>query len=54
MKTKELSKQVMDEVVEKYKSGLGYRKISKSLMIHHSAINSIIFNGKNMVPKQTC
>jgi hypothetical protein len=29
MKTKELSKQVRDKVVEKYRSGLGYKKYQK-------------------------
>jgi hypothetical protein len=28
MKTKALSKQVRDKVVEKYRSGMGYKKIS--------------------------
>ena len=46
MKTKELSKQVRDNVVEKYKSGLGYKKISKSLMIPRSTIKSIITKWK--------
>lgn len=46
MKTKELSKQVRDKVVEKYKSGLGYKKISKSLMIPRSTIKSIIIKWK--------
>ncbi|XP_076853445.1 uncharacterized protein LOC143508669 [Brachyhypopomus gauderio] len=46
MKTKELSKQVRDKVVEKYKSGLGYKKISKSLMIPQSTIKSIIIKWK--------
>ena len=55
MKTKELSKQVRDKVVEKYRSGLGYKKISNTLNIPWSTIISIIKkNGKNMAPKQTC
>jgi hypothetical protein len=29
MKTKELAKQVRDKVVEKYRSGLGYKKYQK-------------------------
>jgi transposase len=41
MKTKELSKQVRDKVVEKYRSGLGYKKISKTLNITQSNIKSI-------------
>ena len=46
MKTKELSKQVRDKVVEKYKSGLGYKKISKCLMIPRTTIKSIITKWK--------
>ena len=42
MKTKELSKQVRDKVVEKYGSGLGYKKISETLNIPQSTITSII------------
>ena len=42
MKTKELSKQVRDKVVEKYRSGLGYYKISETLNIPRSTIKSII------------
>ena len=38
MKTKELSKQVRDKVVEKYRSGLSYKKISKTLNIPRSTI----------------
>ena len=41
MKTKELSKQVRDKVVEKYRSGLG-DKISKTLNIPQSTIKYII------------
>jgi DNA invertase Pin-like site-specific DNA recombinase len=48
MKTKELSKQVRDKVVENYRSGLGYTKISKTLNIPRSIIKSIIKKGKNM------
>jgi hypothetical protein len=42
MKTKELSKQVRDKVVEKYRSGLGYKTISETLNIPWSAIKFII------------
>ena len=42
MKTKELSKQVRDKVVEKYRSGLGYKKISETLNIPRSTIKAII------------
>uniref|UniRef100_A0AAZ3PU73 Sleeping Beauty transposase HTH domain-containing protein n=1 Tax=Oncorhynchus tshawytscha TaxID=74940 RepID=A0AAZ3PU73_ONCTS len=42
MKTKELSKQVRDKVVERYRSGLGYKKISETLNIPQSTIKSII------------
>ena len=42
MKTKELSQQVRDRVVEKYRSGLGYKKISKTLNIPWRTITSVI------------
>ena len=42
MKTKEFSKQVRDKVVEKYRSGLGSKKISETLNIPRSTIKSII------------
>ena len=42
MKTKELAKQVRDKVVEKYRSGLGYKKISKTLNIPQSTFKSTI------------
>ena len=42
MKTKEHSKHVRDKVVEKYRSGLGYKKISETLNIPRSTIKSII------------
>ena len=42
MKTKELSKQVRDKVVEKYRSGLGYTNISETLNIPQSTVKSII------------
>ena len=42
MKTKEFSKQVRDKVLEKYRSRLGYKKISKTLNIPQSTIKSII------------
>jgi DNA-directed RNA polymerase specialized sigma24 family protein len=42
MKTKELSKQVRDKVVQKYRSGLGYKKISETLNIPRSTIKSVI------------
>ena len=42
MKTNELSEQVRDEVVEKYRSGLGYKKISYTLNIPQSTIKIII------------
>ena len=37
-----LSKQVRDKVVEKYRSGLGYKKILETLNIPQSTIKSII------------
>ena len=42
MKTKELSKQVRDKVLEKHQSGLGYKKISQTLNIPRSTVKSII------------
>ena len=39
---KELSKQVRDKVVEKYRSELGNKKISETLNIPQSTIKSII------------
>ena len=42
MKTKELSKQVRDKVVEKYRSGLGYKNRSETLNILRSTVKSII------------
>ena len=50
MKTKELSKQVTDKVVEKYRSGLGYEKISETLNIPWlMGIKSIIKKWKEYV-----
>ncbi|XP_063289790.1 uncharacterized protein LOC134574588 isoform X2 [Pelobates fuscus] len=42
MKNKELSKQDRDLVVEKYQSGLGYKKISRTVNIPRSTVHSII------------
>ena len=42
MKTKELSKQVRDKVLEKYRPGLGYINKSEPLNIPESTIKSII------------
>ena len=42
MKTKELSKQVRDKVLEKHQSGLCYKKISQTLNIPRSTVKSII------------
>ncbi|XP_059809494.1 activating transcription factor 7-interacting protein 1-like isoform X6 [Hypanus sabinus] len=42
MKTKEHSKQLREKVIEKHKSGDGYKKISKSLNIPWSTVKSII------------
>ena len=49
MKTKELSKQVRDKDVEKYRSGLGYKKISETLNIPRSTVKSIIQKWKEYV-----
>ncbi|KAF7651086.1 hypothetical protein LDENG_00116390 [Lucifuga dentata] len=42
MKTKEHSKQLCEKVIEKHKSGEGYKKISKSVNIPWSSVKSII------------
>ena len=42
MKTKELSKQLRNKVVERHRSGEGYKKISKALNIPWSTVKSII------------
>ena len=41
MKHTELNKHVTDKVVEKYRSGLGYKKISETLNIPRSTIKSM-------------
>jgi hypothetical protein len=48
MKTKELSKQVRDKVVEKYRSELGYKKISETFNIPRSTNKYVTKNVKNM------
>ncbi|MGH0140569.1 UNVERIFIED_CONTAM: hypothetical protein FKN15_030496 [Acipenser sinensis] len=42
MKTKEHSKQVRDVIIEKHKSGEGYKTISKALNIPRSSVQSIV------------
>ncbi|KAI4898647.1 hypothetical protein NFI96_026008 [Prochilodus magdalenae] len=42
MKTKEPTRQVRDTVVEKFKAGFGYKKISQALNISRSAVQVII------------
>src|SRR4029434_9383500 len=42
MKTKDHSKQLREKVIEKYKSGEGYKKMSKALNILWSSVKSII------------
>ena len=58
MKTKELSKQVRDKVVEKYRSGLGYKKYQK-LNIPRRTIKSIIkklkeYGTTTNLPREGC
>ena len=53
MKTKELSKQVRDKVVEKYRSELGYKNISETLNIPQSTFKSIIKKWKEYVTTTT-
>uniref|UniRef100_A0A803JWK5 Transposase Tc1-like domain-containing protein n=1 Tax=Xenopus tropicalis TaxID=8364 RepID=A0A803JWK5_XENTR len=42
MKSKEHTRQVRDKVIEKFKAGLGYKKISKALNIPRSTVQVII------------
>src|SRR4029434_7923429 len=42
MKTKEHSEQLREKVIEKYKSGEGYKKMSKALNILWNSVKSII------------
>ena len=42
MKTKEHSGQLREKVIEKYKSGEGYKKMSKALNIPWNSVKSII------------
>ena len=42
MKTKEHSEQLREKVIEKYKSGEGYKKMSKALNIPWNSVKSII------------
>ena len=53
MKIKELSKEVGHQVVEKHRSGEGYNKISKSLIIPFSTVKSIIKKCKTDHTTQT-
>jgi len=53
MKTKELSKEVRHKVVEKHRSGEGYKKISKSLIIPLSTVKSITKRWKMYYNTQT-
>src|SRR4029434_7582182 len=42
MKTKEHSEQLREKVIEKYKSGEGYKKMSKALNIPWKSVKSIL------------
>lgn len=46
MKSKEHTKEVRDEVVEKFKAGLGYKKISQALNVSRSTVRYIILKWK--------
>ena len=46
MKTKEHTRQVRDTVVEKFKAGFGYKKISQALNISRSTVQAIILKWK--------
>ena len=41
-KTKELSKDMRDRIIERYKGGQGYRKISKGINLALSTVGNII------------
>ena len=49
MKTKEHSEQLREEVIEKYKSGEGYKKMSKALNIPWSSVQTILKKWKECV-----
>ena len=49
MKTKEHSKRLREKIIERYKSGDGYKKISNSLDIPQSSVKSIIKKWKEYV-----
>ena len=49
MKTKELSKQVRDKGVEKYRLGLGYKKYLKPWTSHGVPLNPLLKPGKNTI-----
>ena len=53
LKTKELSKEVRHKMVEKHRSGEGYKKISKLLIIPLSTVKSIIKKWKMYHTTQT-
>ncbi|MGH0187502.1 UNVERIFIED_CONTAM: hypothetical protein FKN15_025394 [Acipenser sinensis] len=53
MKTKELSKQVRDKVVERHRAGEGYKNISKALIIPLSTVKATIKKWKMHHTTQT-
>ncbi|XP_061673321.1 histone-lysine N-methyltransferase EHMT2 [Syngnathoides biaculeatus] len=46
MKTKEHTRQIRDTVVEKFKAGFGYKKISQALNISRSTVQAIVLKWK--------
>ena len=48
MKTRELSKQLRDKVVEKYRPGLGYKEISETLNIPRNIIKYVLKKWKRI------
>jgi len=52
--TMEMKKHVRDNVLERYRSGLGSKEIYKTLNIPLSTGKYITRNGKNMKPQQPC
>ena len=46
-KTKELSKDIRDKIVDLHKAGMGYEKISKQLGEKLTTVEQLLENGRN-------
>ena len=46
-KTKELSKDIRDKIVDLHKAGMGYKKISKQLGEKVTTVGELLENGRN-------